>query len=58
MLENLVDAQYTVDDLIRGRWSRRAFSNRTVEQDKLLILLEATRWGASSYNEQPWSFIE
>ena len=34
--ENLVEDQYTVHDLIRGRWSPRAFSNRTVERDKLL----------------------
>jgi len=57
MIENLVEAEYTVHDLIRGRWSPRAFSNRTVERDKLLVLLEASRWAASSYNEQPWSFI-
>ncbi len=57
MLENLVEAQYTVHDLIRGRWSPRAFSNRTVERDKLLSLLEAARWAASSANEQPWSLI-
>lgn len=57
MLENLAETQYTVDDLIRGRWSPRAFSNRTVERDKLLSLLEAARWAASSYNEQPWSLI-
>ena len=57
MLENLVDPQSTVHDLIRGRWSPRAFSNRTVELEKLTSLLEASRWAASSYNEQPWSFI-
>ena len=57
MIEDLVDAEYTVHDLIRGRWSPRAFANRTVESEKLLIMLEATRWAASSFNEQPWSFI-
>jgi nitroreductase len=55
--ENLVEDQYTVHDLIRGRWSPRAFSNRTVERDKLLTMLEASRWAASCFNEQPWSFI-
>lgn len=55
--KNLVDDQYTVHDLIRGRWSPRAFSNRTVERDKLLTVLEASRWAASCFNEQPWSFI-
>ncbi len=57
MIEELVDAKYTVHDLIRGRWSPRAFANRTVESEKLLIMLEATRWAASCFNEQPWSFI-
>ena len=57
MLENVLDHEYTVHDLVRGRWSPRAFSNRTVEYDKLLTMLEATRWAASSFNEQPWSFI-
>lgn len=57
MLENLTEPQYTVHDLVRGRWSPRAFSNRTVERDKLLSLLEASRWAASSNNEQPWSLI-
>ena len=61
MIDNLVDTQYvddqyTVHDLICGRWSPRAFSDRTVEYDKLRLLLEASRW-AASYNEQPWSFI-
>lgn len=57
MIDDLVDAEYPVHDLIRGRWSPRAFANRTVERDKLLIMLEAARWAASSFNEQPWSFI-
>lgn len=38
-------------------WSPFAFSSRLVEQEKLLILLEAARWAPSSYNQQPWSFI-
>lgn len=57
MAEKLVDSQYTAHDLICSRWSPRAFSDRTVEDDKLRIMLEASRWAASSYNEQPWSFI-
>lgn len=57
MFDNPTDTQYTVHDFIRGRWSPLAFSNRTVEQEKLLTLLEAARWAPSSYNQQPWSFI-
>src|SRR5207247_9166076 len=46
-----------IHDLLRRRWSPRAFSDRRVEPDKLRSLGEAARWSPSSYNEQPWSFI-
>jgi len=39
------------------RWSPYAFDPRPVERGKLLSCLEAARWAASSYNEQPWTFI-
>lgn len=53
----LADAQYPIHDLLRQRWSPLAFSDRMVEPEKLCTVLEAARWAASSYNEQPWSFI-
>jgi nitroreductase len=43
--------------LIAERWSPYAFDPRPVERDKLLSCLEAARWAASSYNEQPWTYI-
>jgi nitroreductase len=46
-----------VHELIAGRWSPRAFSDREVTSEQLVSLLEAARWAASSYNEQPWRFI-
>ena len=48
---------YSIHDLIANRWSPYAFDGRPVEQEKLYSCLEAARWAASSYNEQPWSFI-
>jgi nitroreductase len=42
---------------IAGRWSPRAFSERSVEVGTLRVLLEAARWAASSFNEQPWRFL-
>lgn len=57
MSEKLAETQYPVHELIRSRWSPRAFSDRPVEPEKLLSLLEAARWAPSSYNYQPWSFI-
>src|SRR2546426_5475838 len=56
-MEKLAETQYPIHDLLRKRWSPRAFSSRPVEPDKLRSLWEAARWAPSSYNEQPWSFI-
>ncbi|MEO0588387.1 MAG: nitroreductase family protein, partial [Planctomycetota bacterium] len=44
-------------DIVKRRWSPRAFADRPVEDHKLRCILEAARWSASSYNEQPWRFI-
>ena len=48
---------HPVHDLIADRWSPYIFERREVEREKLLSCLEAARWAASSFNEQPWSFI-
>ncbi len=50
-------AAVPVHDLIRHRWSPRAFEARAVEPEKLRSLFEAARWASSSYNAQPWAFI-
>jgi len=42
---------------IRQRRSPRAFSEKPVELEKVQSLLEAARWAASAFNEQPWRFI-
>ena len=46
-----------IHDVLRHRWSPRAFDRRPVEPEKLRSLFEAVRWAASSYNAQPWYFI-
>jgi len=46
-----------VDELFRVRWSPRSFSSRAVPADVLEAILDAGRWAASSFNEQPWRFI-
>jgi nitroreductase len=43
-----------VHELIRNRWSPRSFSSREVSNEDLKTVLDAARWAASSYNEQPW----
>jgi nitroreductase len=56
-MEKPANTAYSIHDLLRRRWSPRAFSERPVEPDKLLSLFEAARWAPSSNNEQPWSFV-
>jgi len=56
-MEKPADTQYPIHDLLKRRWSPRAFADRPVEKQKLLCLLEAARWAASSFNEQPWRFV-
>jgi nitroreductase len=48
---------HPIEEILKRRWSPRAFSDRIVERDKLQRMFEAARWAASSFNEQPWSFI-
>jgi nitroreductase len=46
-----------IHELVRNRWSPRAFSDEPVPHDVLRSLFEAARWAPSSFNEQPWAFI-
>jgi nitroreductase len=56
-MEKLAETQVPIHELIRRRWSPRAFSELPVEPHKLLSLFEAARWAASASNEQPWAFL-
>jgi len=51
------DTQFPIHSLQRDRWSPLAFSDRPVAEHDLASLLEAARWAASCYNEQPWAFV-
>ena len=48
---------HPVHALIAERWSPYAFGPKSVADDDLRSLFEASRWAASSYNEQPWHYI-
>ena len=52
-----VTTDHPVHDVIATRWSPYAFADRLVAKEDLLSLFEAARWAASSYNEQPWSYL-
>ncbi|MHC4429713.1 MAG: nitroreductase family protein [Planctomycetota bacterium] len=48
---------HPIHELIARRWSPYGYADKPVAREDLLGLFEAARWAASSYNEQPWSFI-
>ena len=56
-MEKPAQTDYPIIELLKRRWSPRAFSNQMVEREKLLSLFEAARWAPSSFNEQPWHFV-
>ncbi|MBE9010797.1 nitroreductase family protein [Pseudanabaenaceae cyanobacterium LEGE 13415] len=57
LVDKVVETEYPIESVFQDRWSPLAFADRPVEPEKLGSVLEAARWAASSYNEQPWSFI-
>jgi nitroreductase len=56
-MDNPAPTNVPIHDLIRRRWSPRAFADRSVATADLVGLLEAARWAPSSSNEQPWRFL-
>lgn len=57
MTDRPAPVDHTVHDLVRDRWSPRAFADRPVSEEDLNSVLEAARWTPSCYNEQPWLFF-
>ncbi len=56
-MEKPAQTEYPIHELIKQRWSPLAFNSRPIESEKIGSLLEAARWAASCFNEQPWFFI-
>lgn len=46
-----------VMEVIKMRRSRRAYTDKMVEPEKIRSLFEAARWAPSSLNEQPWFYV-
>ncbi len=57
MSEKRASTDYPIHKLLSERWSPYAFQDRPVSEADLCSLFEAARWAASSYNEQPWSYL-
>jgi nitroreductase len=56
-MERAAPTEHEILDLLRRRWSPRAFSDRPVDPGDLARCFEAARWAPSSFNEQPWRFV-
>ncbi|WP_430591689.1 nitroreductase family protein [Humidisolicoccus flavus] len=48
---------YPVLDVLRERWSTRAFTETPIDRRALATALEAATWSPSAFNAQPWRFI-
>jgi nitroreductase len=51
------NTDFPINNLLRDRWSPRAFKNQMIEKEKLQRFFEAARWAPSASNLQPWRFI-
>jgi nitroreductase len=56
-MEKPAPVAHPIHDLLRRRWSPRAFSAQPVPRDTLRSLFEAARWAASCFNDQPWAYL-
>ena len=50
-------ADHPINEAMKRRWSPRAFDPRPMPRADILTILEAARWAASSFNQQPWHFL-
>ena len=56
-MKNPAPTEYPINELLRDRWSPRAFADKPISPVDLRSLFEAARWAPSSSNEQPWAFL-
>lgn len=56
-MEKPAETRYPIHELLRRRWSPRAFAERAVEPEIFGSLFEAARWAPSCNNRQPWHYL-
>ncbi len=56
-MEKHAVTRFPVHDLIKKRWSPRAFTDELPSTDDLGAMLESARWAPSCFNGQPWRFL-
>jgi nitroreductase len=57
MPDKRASTDYPIQEILAQRWSPYAFQDRPVPDADLRSLFEAARWAASSFNEQPWTYL-
>lgn len=48
--------KHPIIDVIKKRWSNRAFTDKAIPASEIETLFEAASWAPSSGNEQPWVY--
>jgi len=56
-MDHIAPTDHPVLPAIAARWSPRSFLDTPVPDAALHSILEAGRWAASAYNEQPWQYL-
>lgn len=56
-MEKSTELEVPLLEVIQIRRSKRAYSDQSIEPEKIQSLFEAARWAPSSSNEQPWVYI-
>jgi len=56
-IERPAETDKPILELLKKRWSPRAFAEEPVKREDLVAMLEAARWAASCNNGQPWRWI-
>ncbi|QDU71826.1 nitroreductase family protein [Mucisphaera calidilacus] len=56
-MENPAPSEHPMIDVAKRRWSPYGLAPKVIPAQKIRSLMEAARWAASSFNEQPWRFM-
>jgi len=56
-MESSTDFESVILDVIKDRRSKRSYSEKAIEPEKIKSIFEAARWAPSGMNEQPWTYI-
>lgn len=56
-MDRTAPTEHPVSPAIAARWSPRSYLDEALDDAALRRVLEAGRWAASAYNEQPWLYL-